>query len=54
MLADKLPDLGNLAAAALVFGQALTTEFSVLAAFGGLVLWGVCMVWATYLTGGAK
>jgi hypothetical protein len=54
MLVDKLPDLGNLAAGALVFGQALTGDISILAAVGGLVLWAACMAMSTYIAGGAK
>ena len=54
MLADKLPDLGNLAAGALAFGQALTPDVSIVAAVSGLVLWAACMAMATYIAGGAK
>jgi len=54
MLADKLPDLGNLAAGALVFGQALTTDVSIFAAVSGLVLWAACMAMSTYFAGGKK
>jgi hypothetical protein len=54
MLADKLSDLGNLAAGALVFGQALTADVSILAAVSGLVLWAACMAMSIYIAGGAK
>ena len=54
MLADKLPDLGNLAAGALAFGQALTPDVSIVAAVSGLVLWAACMAMSTYIAGGAK
>lgn len=40
MLIDKLPDLANLAAAGLVFGQFLGSEsVSLGVAVGGLLLW---------------
>jgi len=54
MLVDRLPDLGNLAAGALVCGQALTADISILAAVGGLVLSAACMAMSTYIAGGAK
>ena len=54
MLADKLSDLGNLAAGALLFGQALTADVSILAAVSGLVLWAACMAMSIYIAGGAK
>ena len=54
MLVDKLPDLGNLAAGALVFGQALTADISLITAVSGLVLWAACMAMSTYFAGGAK
>ena len=54
ILADKLPDLGNLAAGALVFGQALTPDVSIFVAVSGLMLWAACMAMSTYIAGGAK
>ena len=54
MLADKLPDLGNLAAGALAFGQAQTPDVSIVAAVSGLVLWAACMAMSTCIAGGAK
>jgi hypothetical protein len=53
LLADKLPDLANLAAGALVFGQFLATDFSVVVAVGGVVVWGALIAWALYFKRGA-
>jgi hypothetical protein len=39
MFVAKLPDLGNLAAAGLVFGQLLMERFSLAVALAGLFLW---------------
>lgn len=52
MFADKLPDLANLAVGALVFGQALSDEFSPSVAWLGVALWVVCISWAAVLSGG--
>jgi len=39
MFVDKLPDLGNLAAAGLIFGQLLMERFSLVVALAGGFLW---------------
>jgi len=39
MFIDKLPDLGNLAAAGLIFGQVLMERFSLAVALIGGLLW---------------
>lgn len=39
MFIDKLPDLANLAAAGLVFGQVLMGEFSVAIGLAGVLVW---------------
>ena len=40
MLVEKVPDLGNLAVAGLVFGQLLGADaFSLRVALGGVALW---------------
>jgi hypothetical protein len=54
LLAEKLCDAGNLAAGALVFGQFLADRFSVLLATGGLVIWMVFIVCATFLLKGSR
>jgi hypothetical protein len=53
-LADKLPDLANLAAGALVFSQFLTEHFSVPEALAGVAIWGALMAWAIRFAGGVK
>ena len=46
ILADKLPDLANLAAGALVFGQFLASDFSIWVGLVGVITWGALMAWA--------
>lgn len=50
VLADKLPDLANLAVTALVFAQILGDQFSVGAAFLGVGLWLALISWAIVLS----
>jgi hypothetical protein len=54
MFADKLPDVANLALGALVFGQFLGQQFSLLAAVTGLVLWVGLMGWAVHFARGGE
>ena len=55
VLADKLPDVANIAAAALVFGQFLGERaFSWWLALCGLALWGALVSCAIALTGGKE
>ena len=54
MFADKLPDLANLAVAALVFGQFLASGFSWTVGALGLTLWVSLMAAATWLTGASR
>jgi hypothetical protein len=54
VLAEKLPDAANVAVGALVFGQFLGERpFSLLRAFGGVVVWVLFMALAI-LAGGGK
>jgi hypothetical protein len=43
MFVDKLPDLANLAAAGLVFGQLLMGGFSVAIGLAGVLVWATGM-----------
>ena len=53
VLADKLPDIANVAAGALVFGQLLGERtFSFWLAAGGLALWAFLLACSVVLTGG--
>lgn len=50
LLADKLPDVANIAAGALCFGQFLgDRRFSLPVAALGLALWVVLVGWAVFL-----
>lgn len=52
ILAEKFGDLGNLAAAALVFGQAIAEDrFSLIRGVAGIVTWALFTA-ATYLLSG--
>lgn len=51
LLADKLPDTGNLAMAAFVFGQVLGDGYSVAFALSGFCLWALFLVLAVLLEG---
>jgi hypothetical protein len=52
LIAEKLADLANLAAAALVFGQALGAQgFSLPVAALGLAIWAACIATAWVLSG---
>jgi hypothetical protein len=55
LAADKLSDMANVAAGALVFGQALAERpFSVLLAVAGVVIW-LFVSWCSLaLAGGAR
>ena len=53
LLADKLPDVANIAAGALLFGQFLSDRtFSLLLAAAGLALWTFLFGCAVVLAGG--
>jgi hypothetical protein len=53
LLADNLPDVANIAAGALLFGQFLGDRaFSLLLAAAGLALWGFLFGCAVVLAGG--
>ena len=53
LLADKLPDVANIAAGALLFGQFLSDRtFSLPLAAAGLALWGFLFGCAVVLAGG--
>lgn len=55
VVTDKVPDLANLAAGAMVFGQFLADEpFSALVAAGGLVIWAFLMGCTVVLARGAE
>jgi hypothetical protein len=50
MLADKVPDVANVAAGAMVFGQFLEGQrFSWLMATFGLAIWLVLVAWSLFL-----
>ena len=54
MLADKVLDVANVAAWALVFGQFLGDRFSMTMAVVGMGLWGFLVVCALALAGGQE
>jgi hypothetical protein len=54
MLADKVLDVANVAAAALVFGQFLGDRFSIALAVVGMVLWSLLAVIALVLASGGE
>ena len=55
VLAEKFGDLANFAAAALVFGQAVSeTSFSLGIGVAGISLWAVLMAAAYFLAGESK
>lgn len=55
LLADKLSDVANLAAGALIFGQALSGRpFSATLAFTGIVIWLIVSWCAVALPGGSR
>jgi hypothetical protein len=50
VLADKFPDFGNVAAAALAFGQAFSDDaFSTALALLGVGIWGTFMIAAVFV-----
>lgn len=52
---DKLPDLANLIAGALILGQFLSGDpFSLSVALAGFVLWAVLSAWTLWLARGEQ
>lgn len=54
MLADKILDVANVAAGALVFGQLLGDKFSIALAVAGVAVWIVLGFCALALAGGGE
>jgi hypothetical protein len=55
LLADKLSDAANIAAGALIFGQALSDRpFSATLAFAGIIIWLIVSWCAVALAGGSR
>jgi len=54
MLADKVLDVANVAAGALVFGQLLGDQFSIALAIAGIGSWIVLAICAVALAGGEE
>lgn len=55
VILDKLPDLANLVAGALLFGQFLSGQpFSLSVAFAGMALWALFSGWTLWLAGGRR
>ena len=53
LFADKMPDVANLAAASMLFGQFLSDHpFSVWLGFAGLFAWVLCWTLAYLVAGG--
>lgn len=49
MLIDKVPDLANLGAAGLVFGQAFMESFSVVVGLAGVLMWVMGVGFAAFI-----
>jgi hypothetical protein len=55
VILDKLPDLANLIAGALIFGRFLSGgRFSLTVALAGFVLWAVSIAWTLWLARGGQ